>query len=251
MPGPSPRWRLASAAILLAAGPAAGQDGLGLSFGSTAPEAGAGAQEAARQPGSLLVIDRERVLAESERGRALLAELDADGQALADENREIEARLRAEERALTERRPEMEPEAFRAEADAFDARVQEIRAAQADKGRELIARREAQQRRFWDEAVPVLAEILRERGAVVVLERDGVFLSSDSADITAQAIARIDAAEGGGSSGSGEGSVSRGDLDARPDEAEAPARPEPGGMLDAPPAEPAEDGAPVPLPSRD
>lgn len=165
-----------------------------------APAPAAVAQEAPSLPmgepeaGRLLVIDRDRVLAESERGRALLAELDADSLALAGENREIEARLRAEERALTERRPEMDPAAFRAEAEAFDARVQEIRDAQDAKRRDLLARRETLQDRFWEGALPVLARILQEQGAVVVLDRDTVFLSSDSADITAEAIARIDAA---------------------------------------------------------
>ena len=226
MPGPQPPGRLAAALIVSGAiassgGAAGAQDGLDLSFGRAAP--GAGGAEAARRPGSLLVIDRDRVLAESGRGRALLAEIEAEGQALERENREIEGRLRDEESALTERRPEMDADAFRAEADAFDARVQEIRETQAEKGRALIARREADQRRFWDEAVPVLATILRERGAVVVLERDGVFLSSDSADITAEAIERLDAAERGGAPAGGgthapSGVSTGGDLGASPDE---------------------------------
>lgn len=145
------------------------------------------------EAGRLLVIDRGRVLAESRQGRALLAELDAAGRELAAENREIEARLREEERRLTERRPEMEPAAFRVEAEAFDERVQEIRRTQDAKRAELIARREGLEDAFWEEALPVLARILQERGAVVVLDRDTVFLSSDAADITAEAIARIDA----------------------------------------------------------
>lgn len=170
----------------LALGPAAAQEAPSLPPG----RAEAGAPEAGR----LLVIDRDRVLAESKRGKALLAELDADGLVLAEENREIEARLRDEERALTERRPEMDPAAFRAEAEAFDARVQEIRDTQDAKRRDLLARRESLQDRFWEGALPVLARILQEQGAVVVLDRDTVFLSSDIADITAEAIARIDAA---------------------------------------------------------
>ena len=181
---------IAALAALLAAGPIAAQEAPGPSLGRpVAPPL---------QAGRLLVIDRERVLAESERGRALLADLDEEGLALARENREIEARLRAEERALTERRPGMDPDAFRAEAEAFDARVQEIRDTQDAKEREVLARRSALQDRFWEGALPVLAAILQERGAVVVLDRDGVFLSSDSADITAEVVARLDAAAADG-----------------------------------------------------
>lgn len=152
------------------------------------------AQEVAPQSGRLLVIDRGEVLAQSERGRAMLAELDAVGRDLAAENREIEARLREEERVLTERRPEMEPAAFRVEAEAFDARVQEIRDTQDAKRSDLLSRREGIEDAFWEDALPILAQILQEQGAVVVLDRDTVFLSSDAADITAEAIARIDAA---------------------------------------------------------
>ena len=217
------RLLVLSAAVALGGGRAEAQGAPSLSFGTAAPEAAA--TGAPSRAGRLLVIDRDRVLAESERGRALLAELEADAAALEAENREIEARLRDEERALTERRPEMEADAFRAEADAFDARVQEIREARADKGRALIARREDEQRRFWDEAVPVLASILRERGAVVVLERDSVFLSSDAADITAEAVERIDAAE-------------RGAAPAGRDGAEGVS---PGGGLDPPSIEPGAD----------
>ena len=231
-PGPA---RLVVTAFLLAAGQAGAQEGLGLSFGNAAPEGEVAARGAPAGAGRLLVIDRERVLAGSERGRALLAGLDADGRALSEENREIEARLRAEERELTARRPEMEPDAFRAEADAFDERVQDIREARDAKGRELVARREALETRFWDEAVPVLAEILRERGAVVVLERDGVFLSSDAADITAQAIARIDAAAASGAAPGGDADPPA----VSPGSASADGAPEP-------PAEEAEPGAILP-----
>ena len=173
-------------AAALAAAPLAAQEGSDLSLGQADP--------APAPSGRLLVIDRDRVLSGSERGRAMLGELEAATAALEGENRGIEARLRAEERDLTERRPGMDPEAFRAEAEAFDARVRRIREDQLAKGREILAREEALQRRFWDEAVPILGAILQERGAVVVLDRESVFLSADSADITAEAIARIDAA---------------------------------------------------------
>ena len=187
-PVPWPAWRPAP---WPAWGPASGlaMAQPGLSLGRAEPTA--------PPSGRLLVIDRDRVLSDSERGRAMLAELEEATAALEAENHEIEARLRAEERDLTERRPGMEPEAFRAEAEAFDERVRAIREERLARGRELLAREEALQRRFWDEAVPVLAAILQERGAVVVLDRESVFLSADSADITAEAIARIDAASEG------------------------------------------------------
>ena len=171
-----------------------------------APFALARPEAAPSDAGGVLVIDLERVLAESALGRTLLGELEAETQALEAENREIEARLRAEERALTERRPEMEPEAFRAEAEAFDERVQRIRATQDAKGREVLSRREAIRGRVLEDAVPVLAGVLQERGAVAILDRRSVFLSADRADVTSEVIRGIDAAQARRAEGADAGS---------------------------------------------
>ncbi len=43
--------------------------------------------------------------------------------------------------------------------------------------------------------MPVLSDLVRERGAVVVLDRRDVFLSADAIDITDEAIARLNTAE--------------------------------------------------------
>lgn len=146
-------------------------------------------------PPPVLTIDADRLLAESAFGRALSAEVDAAAQALAEENRRIEADLLAEEKDLTERRSMMSPDEFRPMADAFDEKVQRVRAEQDEKERALADLREEGRQRFFREAVPVLSAILREQGALVLLDRRDVFLSADAVDITDAAIARIDAAD--------------------------------------------------------
>jgi Skp family chaperone for outer membrane proteins len=163
---------------------------------------GAGAAFAQQQPPvpqvelppPVLTIDAERLLAESAFGRALAAEVDAAARALAEENRRIEADLLAEEKDLTERRAMMSPDEFRPMADAFDEKVQRLRAEQDEKERALADLRESGRQRFFREAVPILSVIVRERGALVLLDRRDVFLSADAIDITDVAIARIDAA---------------------------------------------------------
>jgi Skp family chaperone for outer membrane proteins len=162
---------------------------------------GAGAAFAQAQPAPqvelpppVLTIDADRLLAESAFGRALAAEVDTAARALADENRRIETDLLAEERDLTERRAMMSPDEFRPMADAFDEKVQRLRAEQDEKERALADLREEGRQRFFREAVPVLSEIVREQGALVLLDRRDVFLSADAIDITDIAIARIDAA---------------------------------------------------------
>ncbi|TCP40945.1 periplasmic chaperone for outer membrane proteins Skp [Rhodovulum marinum] len=140
----------------------------------------------------ILTIDQDRLFTDSRFGQALVESLEAESAALAAENRRIEAELIAEERALTERRTGLPAEEFRALAEAFDAKVVEIRRAQDTKSRALNQRSEADRQAFYRQALPLVAEIVRERGAVVVLERGAVILSAEQVDITDEAIQAID-----------------------------------------------------------
>lgn len=142
----------------------------------------------------ILTVDRDSLFTRSARGQAILQELDAESQALAAENRQIEAQLETEEQDLTERRSAMDPAEFRALAEEFDDKVVEIREAQSEKLRELTRKREQVQQQFYQDVLPILTTIVREREAVMVLESRVVFLSAQQVDITAEAIARIDAA---------------------------------------------------------
>lgn len=148
---------------------------------------------------AVLTIDTERLFNDSAFGRRIAEELRAATDALGAENRGIEAQLTAEEQDLTERRPGMEPEAFRAEADAFDARVQTIRSEQDAKERALQDRVTEGRDTFLAAAAPVLGEIMQGAGASVILDRRSVFLALGAVDVTDAAIAAIDAAIGDGS----------------------------------------------------
>ena len=144
----------------------------------------------------VLTVDLERLFAESAFGQRVAADLREETEALAAENREIEARLTSEEQDLTRRRPDMEPEAFRAEAEAFDARVQTIRQEQDAKERALQTRLGDGRDAFFAAATPVLGRMMLESGAAVLLDRRNVFLGIGLVDITDGAIARIDAEVG-------------------------------------------------------
>ena len=147
---------------------------------------------------SIVVLNQERLLSQTLYGQRIQREVEAAGSALASENREIEARLAEEELALTERRAEMTPEAFRPIAEEFDTRVNGIRAAQEAKSRALQQQAEAAQQEFFEISFPVLIEILRQRGASVLMDHRAVLLSAEGVDITETAIAMIDARIGEG-----------------------------------------------------
>ncbi|MCV2881132.1 OmpH family outer membrane protein [Actibacterium sp. XHP0104] len=141
----------------------------------------------------ILTIDRDEVFNRSAYGRAVQAAFDDESNALAAENRRIETQLLAEERALTNERPTLDPAIFREKAAAFDEKVVAIRKEQDEKGRALIREREEAQAGFINIVLPVLSEIARERGAVAVLESRSVLMAAGQIDITDEAIARIDA----------------------------------------------------------
>ncbi len=146
----------------------------------------------------VLVIEFERVFAQSAFGQRIIAEIEAQGAEIAAENRQIEAELQDEEQQLTEQRASMETQAFRALAVAFDDKVQKLREEQDAKARELTTKREEAQRLFLSEMRPVLEVIMRDAGAAAILDRRAVFLSNNAIDISDTVIERMDVAIGDG-----------------------------------------------------
>lgn len=156
------------------------------------------AQQLGLPKSAILTVETDRMFAGSAFGRRIASEIDSQSARLSAENRRIESELTVEELELTQARSEMEPEAFRALADAFDEKVQATRAAQDAKVRALNQIGDVARVEFLQAARPILEELMRESGAGVILERASVFLSANATDITDLAIDRIDAAIGDG-----------------------------------------------------
>ncbi|MFV0490559.1 MAG: OmpH family outer membrane protein [Pseudorhodobacter sp.] len=141
--------------------------------------------------GGVVVVDQQVLFENSDFGQESLRLLEARSAELKSENRRIEEALEAEERSLTEKRADLPAEEFRALAEAFDRKVEEIRAAQDAKGTDIARQRDMHQQQFFERAVPIVVELMREKGAVAVLDRSMVVMSLDRIDITAEAIARV------------------------------------------------------------
>ena len=160
---------------------------------------------AAQQTPQVLTIDSERLFADTRFGARAEAEIEAEARTLAAENRQIEADLASEERDLTRRRPAMDASEFQNLADAFDEKVQRIRIEQDAKARALGQARDEAEQAFFREIAGILGQIVRERGAYVILEQRDVFLSADAIDVTEEAIRRINASLGDGNGSGGGG----------------------------------------------
>lgn len=150
-------------------------------------------------PSPILTIDIDKLFAESAYGKRIEQVYADKAKALAAENRRIEAQLSQEEKDLTAKRATLSPEDFRKLADAFDAKVQAIRTARETKTRELEDARQSERDKFLQRVVPILGSVMRELGAVAILNRQTVFLSYHGIDVTDRAIRAIDAKIGDGS----------------------------------------------------
>ena len=148
---------------------------------------------------AILVVDTTRLFNESDFGKSVFAEINEARRTLAAENRALEEDLTAEEAELTNKRTTMSAEEFRPLADAFDKKAQKIRAEQATKLDELRARPGRARSEFLSLSREILIEMMQERRALAILSKESVLLIHDAIDITEEAIARINAVLGAGS----------------------------------------------------
>jgi Skp family chaperone for outer membrane proteins len=146
----------------------------------------------------ILTIDQNRLFAETMFGKAALARLKAGEEALLAENLRIEQGLEQEERALTEQRALLPAAEFRTLADAFDVKVEGVRAAQRTKYTDLTAAYDADRQRFIEAALPTIGRLMQERGALVVMDKQTIVVSLKQIDVTDIVIARLDADIGDG-----------------------------------------------------
>ncbi|MCK8463545.1 OmpH family outer membrane protein [Aliiroseovarius sp. S1339] len=186
------RLRRRAALVLHPVGLAAGLAFLSLS----APLA---AQQTSSAVSQIVTIDRQSLFSDTQYGRRVVESVEAERVRLANETRKVEEALVKEERQLTEQRETMSPEAFREIAKAFDAKVQALRSEGTEREQEFVRTLESEQAAFFERIGPILGQLVRELGAVVILDRRAILLTTQNIDITKLAVDRIDQVLGDGS----------------------------------------------------
>ncbi len=149
---------------------------------------------AAAQTPSILVVDRERMVSQSEAARSLRQieiELRGKVQAQLDETRRA---LEAEEKELTLLRAELPKAEFDARARDFDRRVRIERRAAQERGALLQKFISEAQQALLEAAGPVLEALRREKGAMLLLDVGAAAAHDPAIDLTDEAISRFDAA---------------------------------------------------------
>lgn len=142
----------------------------------------------------VLVVDMQRVLREADVAVQLRAiELD-ERRALRAELDRVTEELRAEEAHLTELRDTSDREAFEAMVEDFDRRVRRARQDAQESSVSFQNRFAEAFAALEQDIVPVIADILDERGASLALDRRSVMLMRDEIDITREVLVRLNAA---------------------------------------------------------
>lgn len=159
-----------------------------------APVSVASAQEGppARDIG-VLVVDMQRI----QRDAAAAKSVRAQSAAMRDKLKEtVGERARAisrEETELAELRERMNAAEFRVRVREFEERVFANRNFAQQESAKLQAVLAQASTRLRREIAPILAQLLRERGAQLMLDKSQVLLNADTLDVTDEVLKRLDA----------------------------------------------------------
>lgn len=141
----------------------------------------------------VVTVDLDRLVNETQIGQYLSFQMGERAQKLQKELDKIEAELSAEEEDLIKQREELELSEFRVLAKAFDEKAVRLRREQQAKIQALEEEGSKRRQDLLRSFVPVLSQVMRDRGASILLDRRSVVLDDRaSVDITDVAIMIID-----------------------------------------------------------
>ncbi len=158
------------------------------------PEEPAAAQEAATPAPRIIVIDRNVILRLSSAGQAMTGSMGTLSEQADNEFQSQAEQLQQEAQALQQQLAVLAPDARQQRQEEFFTKQQALqdriqRRQQRIQGGLAIAGQQL------DQALqPILQDIMRERGANMVLDRSAVIFSAIDIDVTATAIERLDEA---------------------------------------------------------
>lgn len=146
----------------------------------------------------VLTVDIDQLFHATTWGQRFKAEFDAETAALAAENDRLYQELAAEEAELTAARQKLSQTEFRTRAEAFDKKAESIRREWERRRVALAARPDAELAAFRRASLPVFEAVMKERGALAILDRSAVYLARDVIDVTEVLARRIDSEIGNG-----------------------------------------------------
>lgn len=162
---------------------------------ATALPTAAFAQAAAAQT-SIIVVDMDRVGADSAAGKSGQTQLKAKLDSLQARGKTLADQLRTEEETLLKARQAntMAPEAFQAKVKDLQTKQNSARTELGNRENELQRSQAYVRQQIFNAVGPIVQAVMRERGASIVLAREAALAVAPTLDVTAEVIRRLDAA---------------------------------------------------------
>ena len=155
---------------------------------------------AAQAPAKVAVIDVERILLESERGKTALQELDALRKQKQEEGETLQQEITDLRTRLTEGQLSLAQDKIAELQKQLEDRVIALRRFQDDANRELSKKRDDILGRIEQSVFPVINQIGQEGGYTLIFNKynSGLVYADEAVDITTQVIERYNQANPAG-----------------------------------------------------
>lgn len=167
-----------------------------LALGTTSALPTAAFAQAAAAQTSIIVVDMDRVGADSAAGKSGQTQLKAKLDSLQARGKTLADQLRSEEEALLKARQAntMAPEAFQAKVKDLQTKQNSARTELGNRENELQRSQAYVRQQIFNAVGPIVQAVMRERGASIVLAREAALAVAPTLDVTAEVIRRLDAA---------------------------------------------------------
>ncbi len=158
------------------------------------------APAASAQGTNVVVIDRIQIVAQSKAGQDIRTKIQGIETAMQSELKPAADKLQADGTAIETKTAGMTPEAMRADAslktevEAYARQANEFNRDRQIAANELALTERQALAEFNNALVPVLRQVVAEKGANVILDKSSVVFVDDATDVTADVIAKLDAA---------------------------------------------------------
>lgn len=163
---------------------------VGGAFAALAPIP-ASAQQSQKAP-VILILNQSQVLAQSKAGQSMAPQLESlQEQANTELNAEVE-KIVKESEDLQKQKGLMAEDVWTEKAQQLAVKQNNLPVLREVKVRELSIAEQQAINKINEVMLPVLKEIVEDRGATVLLERSAVMYASTDADITQQVISELD-----------------------------------------------------------
>jgi len=160
--------------------------------GSTTPATESAGPSGPTPSPKILVIDRATILRQSAAGKDMIAQIDALTKSAEAEFKGEDQRLRSDAAAFQQQAAVLAPDVRAARTRDIQGRQQALQKRVQDRQNEIQAGVYKARKQIEDTLGPILEQIMAERQANFLFDRNAVVLGTVDVDITALAVQRLD-----------------------------------------------------------